>query len=337
MENSMLNSNILKITISVVGLSLHALSANATLTPPRIQPDELRPIYRVSSLGRTLMEDEAGFYYGNEDDAQGMLDPLQFHRSNRPFLEGSDFVKFIPTSSGVDGDRLEMYDDDTEERVLAGDGRSKIPNPWEFPYSIHGHMRMEIKGKVYIGSGTMIGNKYVLTAGHNVFFRNFDSAPDSITFFPGLHGDQAKWKVEAESYVVHPTYKDISLDKSVVKEYDIGLVTLKTPVGDETGWIDFDPLDDATLSGKQLTVTGYPGDKDNGRCMYTMTGPIKSLTARQVFYDISTAGGQSGSGVIDDSDTLRCVHAYGGSDVTGNKGTRIVQELKDLIERWKVV
>ena len=62
----------------------------------------------------------------------------------------------------------------------------------------------------------------------------------------------------------------------------------------------------------------------------------RSNNSRKVFYDIDTAGGQSGSAVyrILNGDRYGiAIHAYGGA--TTNSGTRIVTPVYNNMVAWK--
>ncbi len=284
------------------------------------------------------------------------------HQRNTSSIEGKTFVKY--TTRPDSDDEEEEADEGTnskkrdlkqskrvrlekkatsgsekEEKVLGiKDGRKKINKPWKYPHSVHGHMRIKIGSRTYMGSGTMIDETHVLTAGHNLFFRQFKSAPDKITFFPGLHGTKARWTANAVSWITHPKYVDPKTEEQEIKNHDIGIVTLDQPVGEETGYMDLDKMKKKKLQQTQLTVKGYPGDLENGSFMYFMNGPVLSVEKKQIAYKIDTAPGQSGSGVFDEeTSTIRGVHTYGGTEATGNKGTRITEKFRKLIEEWKTV
>ena len=63
---------------------------------------------------------------------------------------------------------------------------------------------------------------------------------------------------------------------------------------------------------------------------------MDSVGPRKVFYDVDTAGGQSGSAVYRIKGGSRygiAVHAYGGAVV--NSGTRINRAVFDNMKAWK--
>jgi len=63
---------------------------------------------------------------------------------------------------------------------------------------------------------------------------------------------------------------------------------------------------------------------------------IAAVNARKVFYDIDTAGGQSGSAVyrvINGARYAFAIHAYGGAST--NSGTRIITPVYNNLVPWK--
>jgi V8-like Glu-specific endopeptidase len=92
---------------------------------------------------------------------------------------------------------------------------------------------------------------------------------------------------------------------------------------------------DSDLLSSAGNIAGYPGDKPAGTQWYDHR-QIASVDSRKVYYDIDTAGGQSGSVVYRFVSGGRygfAVHAYGGA--TTNSGTRIVTPVYNNIFAWK--
>jgi glutamyl endopeptidase len=95
------------------------------------------------------------------------------------------------------------------------------------------------------------------------------------------------------------------------------------------GWNGF-----GTYNGNgTYNVTGYPGDKPTGS-MWGMFGTTTS-DSDDIFYTLDTAGGQSGSGVLDTNRIVRGIHTngvYPGSPT--NQGTRITSTVFNTIVGW---
>jgi glutamyl endopeptidase len=119
------------------------------------------------------------------------------------------------------------------------------------------------------------------------------------------------------------------------ENYDYAAIIIPTDLGNTVGTIGFGSYDDAEMIGSAANVTGYPGDQPNGTMWYD-SKEIASVTATKVYYDIDTAGGQSGAAlyVIKNGQRIAvAVHAYGGA-VT-NSGTRISAPVFQNLTNWK--
>jgi V8-like Glu-specific endopeptidase len=119
------------------------------------------------------------------------------------------------------------------------------------------------------------------------------------------------------------------------ENYDYGAIILPTDLGNTVGWFGFGVYSDADLLASIGNISGYPGDKPSGTQWYD-SRKIASVNSLKVYYDIDTAGGQSGSAVYRIINNVRyavAIHAYGGS-VT-NSGTRIVTSVYNNMVAWK--
>ena len=243
--------------------------------------------------------------------------------------------KFIKSESTLE-------EKEKEEKVLSKkDRRIKVTTPGIYPWSVHGHMRMEfLPSSVYIGSGTLIGDKYVITAAHNLFDRGTKTSVKKLQFFPGKEGTSIPYESPITHFAVHPDWYNSSLSDDKAKEVDIGVVKLKEPLGNFAGFYGYREFDENELKNKKLNITGYPGEY-SGKHMYTMEGYLKKVDDHRIYYDIDTSGGQSGSGVwvkIQDPDDneespyVVGVHAYGSVDT--NSGTRLTHENAEKLKIW---
>jgi V8-like Glu-specific endopeptidase len=232
-------------------------------------------------------------------------------------------------------------------------GHEDIGSP---PYASVVKLEMVLLGeedvvlRTYLGSGVLIGGKYVLTAAHNLFFRQYETGPSAIHVFPGRSGDHIPHETDAAQFIVHPSY--VLKQDETYKEFDVGLIVLEDPIGDTAGWLPYVSLGPDMLLEKPLTVVGYPsmmhiepeaeGAKPSfqmlqGHTMYEMLGKSTKLTERQIFYLINTYGGHSGSPILKrgpDGYAVCGIHTYGGDTEDGNCGTWISPDLHTLIGRW---
>jgi V8-like Glu-specific endopeptidase len=76
------------------------------------------------------------------------------------------------------------------------------------------------------------------------------------------------------------------------------MLILDRDIGRQAGWYGIASPSDDLLSELNINVTGYPGEKGNGRLrgtsMYNMKGKVSSYTAEEFQYTIDTTPGQSG-------------------------------------------
>lgn len=276
--------------------------------------------------------------------SQKKVENLQNKPKKQPELETSNMVVY---NFDIDLSRKkqlltrqanEVDKEDTELIVSRPDGRTKVFDPFAYPWSVFGYMEMDYGSKVYLGSGVMMNPSYVLTAGHCLYSIE-DGVPESITFYPGRNGKAYKWQTMAKSIVVHPAWH-----KSEEEDSDIGLLRLeKSNIGQETGWVELANAEDEYLYTTDVQVTGYPYDKHQENkepFMYTMAGPIATVKKNKFYYKINTFGGQSGSGVVSKFDEkttspLTCfgVHVTGCRE-EGNGAVRLNNEKLLVIDSW---
>ncbi len=222
-----------------------------------------------------------------------------------------------------------------ENIVSAKDGRTKVEKPAKWPNSVHGVVSFKFNGAVHWGTGTMIGPNVVLTAGHNLYSHKYKAYAENPQFLPGMNGCVLPFGlIEVEQYYVSPRYiKD--------EKEDYGILILKEPIGEETGYFGLACLAPEEIKSKQINVTGYPGDKvasqPNIYEMWGMEGEASHIDESQnyIHYLIDTGTGQSGSGVWyqEEENYYVCgVHVSGTHFV--NTATLLTRTMYQQIHMW---
>lgn len=228
------------------------------------------------------------------------------------------------------------------ESVIGLDQRQRIfetdLDPWRMICSLN--MFAGLSGA--IGTGWLVGPRTLLTAGHCVFSNTFFGGwADRIEIRAGRNGDE-------EPFAVVQSRRFSSVDRWVHSEdpdFDIGAIHLEEPLGDEVGWFAVGALPTDQLESFLVNISGYPGDRGNGREQYFHANRILRVTERRLFYDVDTFGGQSGAPVwiYEDEGAPPLavgIHAYGTGGtptsfgITANSAPRIIPEVLEQIKQW---
>ena len=224
-----------------------------------------------------------------------------------------------------------------EEIVHGPDDRVQITNTDVYPWRAHASLLITAAdNSTWIGTGWFIGPHTLATAGHVVFIKNSgvpgrDGWVKSINVMPGRNGSSLPY-----GSVTSTNFRSVTgWTNDGDQNYDYGAIILATNLGATVGWFGIGAWPDAELQTVVANIAGYPGDKPAGTMWYDFR-QIASVDSRKVYYDIDTAGGQSGSGVMRIIGNDRygiAVHAYG--DSTTNSGTRITNEVFNNFQAWK--
>jgi V8-like Glu-specific endopeptidase len=194
-------------------------------------------------------------------------------------------------------------------------------------------------GKAFAGTGSLIGDRHVLTAGHVLFNAAQGGWAQRIRVVPGMDGDT--WWFDSE-LLVWPNFRQRSVtgwseDQDI--DYDYGLITLNT--GFSLGSFGLLYASDSTLDNTTAYITGYPAEKGTpaGTQQFGVPGGggITDYDSTLVYYKIDTSKGQSGSGVYRFWEGKRAIIAVHGGQYDGdeNRGARITKDRYNRIRGWQ--
>lgn len=176
---------------------------------------------------------------------------------------------------------------DIGSSASCADNSSANHNVWGIPMSAQVKLFMTFpNGLNYQGSGTMIGNKYVLTSMDNVYYPAFGGLAARIEVVPGLDGLYKPFGSAFASYIRY--FYDGSSR--------VGLLTLDRYIGNSTGWLGYGSFTDAYLLSRWGHQFSYPADKDYGRVLYYNNGAIQNVNRDWLTVAVTFGSGQMGGG-----------------------------------------
>ena len=198
-------------------------------------------------------------------------------------------------------------------------------------------------GSLASGTGWFISPRTLVTSGHCVAVFRPDTPAHGmvrrILIMPARNGETDAsnshfgWiQVEQENLRVHESW----LQHGIL-DFDYGAIILPPdqPLGATVGFFGYQDFPDQTLNGSRPTLAGYPDNAPDGTQWFE-TNPIRQVSPGRLFYDIFTAGGQSGSPVFfaNNEGQIACaIHNFG--DTPFNSGVRITASVVAQLNAWR--
>jgi V8-like Glu-specific endopeptidase len=142
-------------------------------------------------------------------------------------------------------------------------------------------------------SGSMIGDRFVLTAGHCIWQPSRGGWASAVTVVPGLDETYTPFGSAEAINLVSVTGYTSDGDKSS----DFAMITLDRRIGNTVVWYGLLAASDRKLDNDALRMGGYPGESYPGNLQVGVTGNAESNSSTMVYYTLESEGGFSGSGV----------------------------------------
>lgn len=230
----------------------------------------------------------------------------------------------------------------TLESVIGLDERTRIVSTENLPWKLVCALEIDAPNGSFVGTGWFAGPRTLVTAGHCVFdATQMGGWAREIRVTPGRDRERAPFGV-----VVSCRFTTVNKWlESQDPDFDIGAIHLDAPVFGEGDVFGVESLPDVELRDYLVNVSGYPFNPGGGQELWWARNRISEVTARRIFYDIDTSGGQSGAPVyILEMETARPrvvgIHAYGEGGTPAsiplrvNSAPRIIPEVVERIQEW---
>lgn len=174
--------------------------------------------------------------------------------------------------------------------IFGADNRIRVNNTSQYPYSTIVKLYMKFpNGGRYEGSGSLIGNNTVLTAGHCVYSKNLGGWATTVEVAPGMNEGYRPFGT-AYSNKMYTTSGWFNSSGGNSNVHDVGVIKLDREIGKSTGYLG---LKNTLSPSDNVTLTGYHGVN----YMQTQTGKPLSVNEDYVNYTLDTKPGSSGSPV----------------------------------------
>lgn len=220
-----------------------------------------------------------------------------------------------------------VHEDISVNATFPTDDRTEIKNVTTFPYRAVVEITAYFSGGgTLTGTGAMVGEKTVLTAGHVVYDQDYGWAT-KVEIVPGgvLSG--------YDTYAGYQFTSVIGWTQNADFEYDYAVIQLEESPG--VGYFGTHAETTANLKKDSFYAYGFPDDKDDGTLWRTGSGAYL-ISDRRFYFDGYSTDGLSGSPVVAQDDTEYILGILSGNMAT-TSGKRVIVAVRITSEIVKFI
>lgn len=178
-----------------------------------------------------------------------------------------------------------------------------------------------------IGTGFVVANNAIATAGHNAYKHEYGGWPEYIKVYPGVNRSYQSFG-NFNSVILHVQNNWI-INKNNL--FDLAVIEVNNNIGLRTGLYGYS-YNNNSYNGINVRIDGYPNEKY--RQQWSMSAPITSSASRTLYYKIDTTEGQIRSPVcLSGGTNAIAIHTRGNSNE--NRGMRITPDIFDLFNSFR--
>lgn len=220
--------------------------------------------------------------------------------------------------------------------IIGTDERSRV-DPDTIPYKSILCLRMgfdldddDVIDTWTVGTGAMVYYNVFLTCAHNMYWYDYGKAAKEMRIYVKQNNESfgetyyypKNWKLPRE-------YEDsgnIDYDWCVVKTQDL--------IGFGTDWFGYGWA--ASITEKNISVSGYPDIEGKRYFQYQGSGTMNSISDYRFEHNVDTEGGQSGAPVYDSDRIIWGVHTSGAGGSGLNSGCLVTERVYNTIDEMKI-
>ena len=235
------------------------------------------------------------------------------------------------------------------EKIIGTDDRTKIKDTTKFPYCAIAHITLLFEcGDSGYGSGFMVSDNTLLTAGHCVYCKEHNKGLSSIEFKFGYNNTDGSYVLGVsgcENYYYSSDYANNTSNGWDSEDDDYAYIKFKSPIGSITGHYGLKAFSDSQIEDKTFKVGGYrlPSDPLYMASGKVHTGVVIDLGAydytieddKLLSYTLDTTPGNSGGPVFDKDYYIAGIHVAGNNYV--NVARRITKEMMEDLKDKKLI